>query len=105
MPTRTEESDLPLAAASSEPVEEVPVAAMPSPLEVACRRSSGDEIKITQGDRRYRVLGLEKNTTVGLLRVNLLVTRGREPARGHFRSVLLAASRDVQQAGGRGAGR
>ena len=41
------------------------------PLEI-----NGDEIRITQGDRRYRVLGLEKNTTVGLLRVNLLVTRG-----------------------------
>ena len=45
------------------------------PLEVPVE-INGDEIKITQGDRRYRVLGLEKNTTVGLLRVNLLVTRG-----------------------------
>jgi DNA primase catalytic core len=70
-----EESELPLAAASSEPVEEVPVAAMPSPLEVPVE-ITGDEIKITHGDRRYRVLGLEKNTAVGLLRVNLLVTRG-----------------------------
>ena len=66
---------LPLAAASSDPVEEVPVAAMPSPLEVPLE-INGDEIRITQGDRRYRVLGLDKNTTVGLLRVNLLVTRG-----------------------------
>jgi DNA primase catalytic core len=70
-----EESDLPLVAESSEPVEEVPVPAMPSPLEVPVE-INGDEIRITQGDRRYRVLGLEKNTTVGLLRVNLLVTRG-----------------------------
>jgi DNA primase catalytic core len=70
-----EESDLPLAAESSEPIEEVPVPAMPSPLEVPVE-INGDEIRITQGDRRYRVLGLEKNTTVGLLRVNLLVTRG-----------------------------
>jgi DNA primase len=68
-----EESDLPLTAESSEPIEEVP--AMPSPLE-APLEINGDEIRITQGDRRYRVLGLEKNTTVGLLRVNLLVTRG-----------------------------
>jgi len=68
-----EESDLPLAAESSEPIKEVP--AMPSPLE-APLEINGDEIRITQGDRRYRVLGLEKNTTVGLLRVNLLVTRG-----------------------------
>jgi DNA primase len=59
--------------------ESAPVATMPamppSPLEVPIE-INGDEIKITQGDRRYRVLGLEKNTTVGILRVNLLVTRG-----------------------------
>ncbi|HEY6369145.1 MAG TPA: CHC2 zinc finger domain-containing protein, partial [Candidatus Sulfotelmatobacter sp.] len=65
-----EESVLPLAA-EPEAVEQVPVAATSSPLEI-----NGDEIRITHGDRRYRVLGLEKNTTVGLLRVNLLVTRG-----------------------------
>jgi len=70
-----EESDLPLAAESSEPVEQVPVATTSSPMEVPAE-INGDEIRITQGDRRYRVLGLEKNTTVGLLRVNLLVTRG-----------------------------
>jgi DNA primase catalytic core len=70
-----EESELPLAAASSEPVEQVPVATTSSPMEVPVE-TNGDEIRITQGDRRYRVLGLEKNTTVGLLRVNLLVTRG-----------------------------
>ena len=51
----------------------VPVAA--SPLEVPVE-INGDEIRITRGDRRYRVLGLEKNTIVGILRVNLLVTRG-----------------------------
>jgi DNA primase catalytic core len=70
-----EENDLPLVAESSEPVQQVPVATRSSPLEVPVE-ISGDEIRITQGDRRYRVLGLEKNTTVGLLRVNLLVTRG-----------------------------
>ena len=42
---------------------------------------------------------------MGILRVNVLVTRRREPACGHLRSVLGAASRDVQQAGGRRAGR
>jgi DNA primase len=70
-----EESDLPLAAESEPEPESVPVAAMPSPLEVPVE-INGDEIRVTHGDRRYRVLGLEKNTTVGLLRVNLLVTRG-----------------------------
>ena len=74
-----EESELPLAAESSEPIEEevAPVAAMP-----AQQRSfdvpvaiNGDEVTITQGDRRYRVLGLEKNTSMGILRLNVLVTR------------------------------
>ena len=37
---------------------------------------NGSEIKITLGDRRYRVLGLEKNTTVGMLQINLMVMRG-----------------------------
>jgi DNA primase len=60
-----EESDLPLAAESEPEPESVPVAAMPSPLEVPVE-INGDEIRVTHGDRRYRVLGLEKNTTVGL---------------------------------------
>jgi hypothetical protein len=37
---------------------------------------NGDEVTITQGDRRYRVLGLEKNTSLGILRINVLVSRG-----------------------------
>jgi DNA primase len=73
-----EESDLPLAAESSEHIEEVaPVVAMPAmsrPLEVPVE-INGDEVTITQGDRRYRVLGLEKNTSMGILRLNVLVTR------------------------------
>ena len=39
---------------------------------------NGNEIKITLGDRRYRVLGLEKNTTVGMLQINLMVMRGEK---------------------------
>jgi DNA primase len=74
-----EENVLPLAAASSESIEEVVVAAMPatlpSPLEVPIE-INGDEVTITQGDRRYRVLGVEKNTSLGILRLNVLVTRG-----------------------------
>ena len=69
-----EKSELPLAAECSEPIEHAPVP--PSPALEVPMEINGDEIKITQGDRRYRVLGLEKNTTVGILRVNLLVTRG-----------------------------
>jgi DNA primase len=73
-----EESELPLAAESSEPIEEAaPFPAMPAlskPLEVPIEMN-GDEVTITQGDRRYRVLGLEKNTVIGILRLNVLVTR------------------------------
>jgi DNA primase catalytic core len=89
--TVREKAVLPLAAASSEPIEEVAVAAIPStstfevPVEI-----NGDEVTITQGDRRYRVLGLEKNTCVGILRVNVMVTRGE---RLHVDTFDLYASR------------
>jgi DNA primase len=71
-----EESELPLAAESPKPIEEpvAPVAALSKPLEVPVA-INGDEVTITQGDRRYRVLGLEKNTVIGILRLNVLVTR------------------------------
>ena len=65
-----EQNDLSLAAESAP----LPPAVSPTsnvPVEV-----NGEEITITQGDRRYRVLGLEKNTSLGILRVNVLVTRG-----------------------------
>jgi DNA primase catalytic core len=92
--TVREEPVLPLAAASSEPIEEVAsVAEMPAmvppPLEVPVE-INGDEITIMQGDRRYRVLGLEKNTSLGILRVNVLVTRGE---RLHVDTFDLYASR------------
>jgi DNA primase catalytic core len=91
--TVREEPVLPLAAASSESVEVTAVAAMPAisqctfevPVEI-----NGDEVTITQGDRRYRVLGLEKNTSLGILRVNVLVTRGE---RLHVDTFDLYASR------------
>jgi DNA primase catalytic core len=35
----------------------------------------GEEIIITQGDRRYRIRGLAKNTSYELMKVNLLVSR------------------------------
>jgi DNA primase len=74
-----EENVLPLAAESEQTPESAPVPAMPatfaSPLDVPVE-ISGDEVTITQGDRRYRVLGLEKNTSLGILRLNVLVTRG-----------------------------
>jgi DNA primase len=91
--TVREESVLPLAAAPSESVEVTAVAAIPSasqstfevPVEI-----NGDEVTITQGDRRYRVLGLGKNTSLGILRLNVLVTRGE---RLHVDTFDLYASR------------
>ena len=66
-----EQSDLPLAAESAPPLSLAVSPTSDVPVEV-----NGEEITITQGDRRYRVLGLEKNTSLGMLRVNVLVTRG-----------------------------
>ena len=37
--------------------------------------AQGDELTMTQGDRKWRARGVEKNTTPGELRVNLLVAR------------------------------
>jgi len=56
---------LPLAA------EEPPVNVIESPVEI-----KGDEVTITQGDRRYRIRGLGKNLSNDILRVNVLAMRG-----------------------------
>jgi DNA primase catalytic core len=42
----------------------------------------GDDVTITQGDRRYRVRGLTKNMSHGVLRVNVFVSRTN--GRGEF---------------------
>jgi len=72
---------LPLAAESV--TDAAPVAALPSALsptiEVPTEIKS-EEIVITQGDRRYRVRGLAKNTSYELLKVNLLVHREQSEA-------------------------
>ena len=78
--TVKEKNTLPLAAEPEQPQEPAPVATMPSmsqstfeaPIEI-----NGDEITITQGDRRYGVRGLGKNTSYELLKVNVLVTNLR----------------------------
>ena len=75
--TVKEKNTLPLAAEPEQPQEPAPVATMPSmsqstfeaPIEI-----NGDEITITQGDRRYGVRGLGKNTSYELLKVNVLVS-------------------------------
>ena len=68
-----EQNDLPLAAETTESASLAPAVSPTSDVPVEVH---GEEITITQGDRRYRVLGLEKNTSLGMLRVNVLVTRG-----------------------------
>lgn len=52
------------------PEPALPLAADPSPIETA-----GEDIVLRFGDRRYRVRGLQKNTSFDSLRVNVLVTR------------------------------
>ena len=56
-------------AAKEEPQPVIPLAAEP---ELAV---NGDEIVMLQGDRRYRVRGLAKNTGSEVLKVNVLVSR------------------------------
>jgi hypothetical protein len=46
-------------------------AILDTPVEI-----KGDEITITEGDRRYRIRGLAKNLSQDLLKVNVLATRG-----------------------------
>ena len=62
------EGDVPLAI----PLPSALLPAIEVPAEV-----KGDEITISQGDRRYRVRGLAKNMSYELLKVNVLVTQKR----------------------------
>jgi DNA primase len=48
-----------------------PPATIEVPVEI-----NGDSITIPQGDRRYRIRGLARNTSHDVLKVNVLVTRG-----------------------------
>jgi DNA primase catalytic core len=76
----TEEPVLPLAVEMEQPMpsdETVPSAPLPSAAAPAIdvpTEMKGDEITITQGDRRYRVRGLAKNMSYEVLRVNVLVS-------------------------------
>ena len=72
--TVREENALPLAAevAEASPSAPLPSAVVPTidvPTEI-----KGEDIFITQGDRRYRIRGLGKNTSHELLRVNVRVS-------------------------------
>lgn len=58
------------------PAEDVaPLVAQPPMLEIPTEVREG-EVVITLGDRRYRVRGLERNTSLDILKVNLLASRG-----------------------------
>jgi DNA primase len=74
-----EENIFSLAVESSEPIEKTAQVAMPLPSAAAPTievptEIKGDEIILTQGDRRYRVRGLGKNTSTEVLKVNMLVS-------------------------------
>ena len=70
---KTEASIAPPQPAIAETVEAAqPVIPLAAESDV---RVNGDEITMMQGDRRYRVRGLGKNTTYDVMKVNVLVTR------------------------------
>jgi DNA primase catalytic core len=67
--------------ATVEPIPSPPIAPAPTPpapqspgIEIPVE-IKGDEIAIVQGDRRYRIRGLARNTSHDGLKVNVLVTR------------------------------
>ena len=65
--------DVPLLAAMPEPVAPMEPAAAPAPTIDVPVEIRGEDIFLTQGDRRYRVRGLNKNMSYELLKVNVLV--------------------------------
>jgi len=66
--------NVPLLAAEPEPVAPQEPAAVPAPTIDVPVEMRGDDIFLTQGDRRYRVRGLNKNMSYELLKVNVLVS-------------------------------
>jgi hypothetical protein len=78
-PAARKESPQPLPVAEAIVPDSVPVPvvlAPPQPTGIDVPAEiKGDEITITQGDRRYRIRGLARNTSHDALKVNVLVTR------------------------------
>ena len=66
--------NVPLLAAEPEPVAPQEPAAVPAPTIDVPVEMRGEDIFLTQGDRRYRVRGLNKNMSYELLKVNVLVS-------------------------------
>jgi DNA primase len=88
-----EEPSLPLAA-DSELDDAEPLAATPEPgppREPPPAEERGEEVAMAQGDRRWRVRGIAKNTSFDALRVNVLV--GREGHGFHVDTLDLYSAR------------
>ncbi len=79
-PQPTEVSHLPLAADPSPTSQELPAPAAspvtPPPAPDLPIERNGEEIRLTLGDRQYRIRGLEKNLSAAQMKINLLVSRG-----------------------------
>jgi DNA primase catalytic core len=80
IPATTEENVFSLAAdpEPDEPMQPEPGPAQPAPTIDVPAEMRGEDIFLQQGERRYRVRGLNKNMSYELLKVNLLVS-GRTP--------------------------
>ncbi len=80
IPAATEENVFSLAADAEpdEPMQPEPGPAAPAPTIDVPVEMRGEDIFLQQGERRYRVRGLNKNMSHELLKVNLLVS-GRTP--------------------------
>jgi len=76
-----------------------PIAALPTGLAVPVRdvpvEARGDTVYVSLGERRYRILGLQKNTAPGVLRVNVMAmaTNARGETRLHVDALDLYAAR------------
>ncbi|MGC2465082.1 MAG: toprim domain-containing protein [Candidatus Acidiferrum sp.] len=102
-----EESDLPLAESVATVEKEVdfslaaepPIASLPTGAVVPVRdvrvEVSGETVYVSLGERRYRILGLQKNTAPGVLQVNVMVmaTNARGETRLHVDTLNLYAAR------------
>ena len=88
----SEENDLPLAG-------QPPIAALPTGSVVPVREvpveAQGETVYVSMGERRYRILGLQKNTAPGVLRVNVMAmaTNARGETRLHVDTLDLYAAR------------
>jgi len=80
IPATTEENVFSLAAdpETDEPMQPEPGPAQPAPTIDVPVEMRGEDIFLQQGERRYRVRGLNKNMSYELLKVNLLVS-GKTP--------------------------